>query len=168
MFGKIAFGKILFGKTSALVAVAVAFLATAGSAEAVESPFAQMSGFWSGGGAITLASGVKEQIRCRANYDVSGANLALTIRCASASYKFELQSNVAHSGGAISGTWAEMTHRVGGTITGSASGNRINARVEGVLSALLSMSTNAGKQSISIEAPGMEMSHVAISLNKAQ
>ena len=70
MFGKIAFGKILFGKTSALVAVAVAFLATAGSAEAVESPFAQMSGAWSGGGAITLASGVKEQIRCRANYDV--------------------------------------------------------------------------------------------------
>ena len=139
-------------KTSALVAVAVAFLATAGSAEAVESPFANMSGVWSGGGNITLASGVKEQIRCRANYDVSGSNLALTIRCASASYKFELQSNVAHSGGAISG---------------SASGNRINARVEGVLSAMLSMSTNAGKQSITIDAPGMEMSRVAISLNKA-
>ena len=157
----------MFSKTSALVAVAVAFLATAGSAEAVESPFANMSGVWSGGGNITLASGVKEQIRCRANYDVSGSNLALTIRCASASYKFELQSNVAHSGGAISGTWAEMTHRVGGTISGSASGNRINARVEGVLSAMLSMSTNAGKQSITIDAPGMEMSRVAISLNKA-
>jgi hypothetical protein len=157
----------MFSKTSALVAAAVAFLATAGTAEAIGGPFDQMSGAWSGGGAITLASGVKEQIRCRANYDVSGSNLALTIRCASASYKFELQSNVAHSGGAISGTWAEMTHRVGGTISGSASGNRINARVEGVLSAMLSVSTNAGKQSISIEAPGMEMSRVAISMSKA-
>src|SRR5262245_24605287 len=111
----------MFSKTSALVAAAVAFLATAGTAEAVGGPFDQMSGTWSGGGAITLASGVKEQIRCRASYDVSGSNLALTIRCASASYKFELQSNVAHSGGAISGTWAEMTHRVGGTISGNAS-----------------------------------------------
>ena len=110
---------------------------------------------------------MKEQIRCRANYDVNGSSLALTIRCASASYKFELQSNVAHSGGVISGTWAEMTHRVGGTISGSASGNRINARVEGVLSAMLSVSTSAGKQSISIEAPGMEMSRVAISMTKA-
>ena len=157
----------MFSKTSALIAATVVFLATAGSAEAVESPFAQMSGAWSGGGAITLASGVKEQISCRANYDVNGSSLALTIRCASASYKFELQSNVAHSGGVISGTWAEMTHRVGGTISGSASGNRINARVEGVLSAMLSVSTSAGKQSISIEAPGMEMSRVAISMTKA-
>jgi len=157
----------MFSRTSALIAATVVFLATAGSAEAVESPFAQMSGAWSGGGAITLASGVKEQIRCRANYDVNGSSLALTLRCASASYKFELQSNVAHSGGVISGTWAEMTHRVGGTISGSASGNRINARVEGVLSAMLSVSTSAGKQSISIEAPGMEMSRVAISMTKA-
>ncbi len=156
----------MFSKTSALVAVTVAFLATAGQAEAVESPFANMSGAWSGGGNITLASGVKEQIRCRANYDVSGPNLALTIRCASASYKFELQSNVAHSGGAISGTWAEMTNRVGGTISGNASGSRINARVEGVISAMLAMNTSAGKQSISIVAPGSEMSSVAISLNK--
>ena len=53
------------------------------------------------------------------------------------------------------------------SISGSASGNRINARVEGVLSAMLSVSTSAGKQSISIEAPGMEMSRVAISMTKA-
>lgn len=144
-----------------------ALLACGAAHAAAETPFTAMAGSWSGSGTITLANGVKEQIRCRANYDVSGSNLALTIRCASASYKFELQSNVAHSGGAISGTWAEMTHRVGGTISGSASGNRINARVEGVLSAMLSMSTSAGKQSISIEAPGMEMSRVAISLSKS-
>ena len=34
----------MFSKTSALIAATVVFLATAGSAEAVESPFAQMSG----------------------------------------------------------------------------------------------------------------------------
>ena len=157
----------MFSKTSALVAVAVAFLATAGSAEAVESPFANMSGAWSGGGNITLASGVKEQIRCRANYDVSGSNLALTIRCASASYKFELQSNVAHSGGAISGTWAEMTHRVGGTITGSASANRVSVRVEGTIAAMLAVTTKGNLQQISIESPGSEMAAVAVSMNRA-
>jgi hypothetical protein len=116
-----------------------------------------------------MASGTKERIRCRARYDVdrSGANLDLTLRCASDSFNFELQSNVAHSNGSVSGTWAELTRRVGGNIDGSARGNRIQVRVSGVLSAMLAVSTNANKQSISIEAPGAEMSSVAISLSRA-
>ena len=123
-----------------------------------------------GGGTITLASGTKEQIRCRATnaVDGSGANLQLTLRCASDSYKFELQSNVNHNAGAVSGTWAETTHRVGGTITGSASANRIAVRVEGTIAAMLTVSTKADKQQISIEAPGSEMSAVAISMNRGK
>ena len=104
----------------AAFAFAVALTAMSGPAKANESPFGAMNGAWSGGGTITLASGAKEQIRCRATnaVDGSGANLQLTLRCASDSYKFELQSNVNHNAGAVSGTWAETTHRVGGTITG--------------------------------------------------
>jgi hypothetical protein len=90
------------------------------------------------------------------------------LRCASDSFKFELQSNVAHNNGAVSGTWAEMTRHVGGNINGVARGNHIQVRVSGTLSALLAMSTSANKQSISIEAPGSEMSSVAISLNRGR
>ena len=151
-------------------ATLLALVALPGGAAASSSPFVGLSGSWSGGGVITMASGVKERIRCRARYNVggSGSSLDLTLRCASDSFKFELQSNVAHNNGAVSGTWAEMTRRVGGNIDGTARGNRIQVRVSGTLSALLAMSTSANQQSISIEAPGSEMSSVAISLSRGQ
>ena len=151
-------------------AAALIGLGALGSVEASSSPFAALSGSWSGAGVITMAGGSKESIRCRAKYDVdgAGANLDLTLRCASASYNFELQSNVAHSNGEVSGTWAETTRHVGGNVDGSARGNLINVRVSGTISALLAVSTNANQQSISIEAPGTEMASVAISLNRAK
>jgi hypothetical protein len=151
----------------AAVAAALGLLAPA-SLKALTSPFAALSGSWSGTGVITMASGSKERIRCRAKYDVDGggSNLDLTLRCASDSYNFELQSNVAHSNGAVSGTWAETTRHVGGNIDGSARGNTINVRVSGTLSALLAVNTNANQQSISIQAPGTEMASVSISLSR--
>ena len=167
--------KSLKNKAQSVLAAAaaaglLALAALPGAVQAATSPFTALSGSWSGGGVITMASGTKERIRCRASYDVdgSGANLDLTLRCASDSFKFELQSNVAHTNGAVSGTWAEMTRHVGGNIDGSARGNRIQVRVSGTLSALLAVSTNANQQSISIEAPGSEMSSVAISLSRGK
>ena len=64
---------------------------------------------------ISLNTGAKEKIRCRAVYRVAetGADLQLELRCASDSYKFELQSAVSHSDGAISGTWSEVSARRG-------------------------------------------------------
>jgi hypothetical protein len=153
---------------SAVAAVSV--LAAAGLAQASDSPFAPLSGSWAGPGTITLASGAKEAIRCRATYNVdrTGANLDLRLRCASDSFKFELQSSAAHNNGAISGSWTEMTRHVGGTIAGSASANRIQVLVQGTLAAHLAVSTRANQQSISIEAPGSEMSNVKISLSRSK
>jgi hypothetical protein len=153
---------------AALFAVATLVLASTSSAQANHGPFASMAGTWSGQGTITLASGAKEAIRCKATYNVdgSGSNLGLLLRCASASYKFELQSNVNNSHGTISGTWAELTNRVGGTISGSMSGGRIQALVEGTLAARLAMNTNATTQTISIESPGSPMSFASISLSR--
>ncbi len=149
-------------------AVMLAAVVSSDHAQAAGSPFSNLSGAWSGPGTITLASGTKESIRCRATYNVdsSGANLQLMLRCASDSFKFELQSNVAHNDGEVSGTWAELTRRVGGTISGNATGNRIQINVQGMLAANLAVNTRANQQSISIQAPGSEMSQVAISLNR--
>jgi len=164
--------KSLTNAVKSAVAVAAAAgiltLAAPASVHASNSPFTALSGSWSGAGVITMASGSKERIRCRAKYDVdsAGSNLGLTLRCASDTYNFELQSNVAHRNGAISGTWAETTRHVGGNIDGSARGNSINVRVSGTLSALLAVNTNANQQSISIQAPGTEMASVAISLSR--
>jgi hypothetical protein len=165
-------GKALKDKAYSLLiaAAAAGLLAVAASpaAKAANSPFTALSGTWSGAGTITLASGSRERIRCRATYGVdgSGARLDLRLRCAGDSFKFELQSNVAHSNGALTGNWAELTRHVGGAIDGKATGNRINVRVSGTISALLAVNTSANRQSISIEAPGSDMSMVAISLNR--
>ena len=159
---------------SALSAVAVAallgFVALAGTAQAFSSPFTAMSGSWSGSGTITTSDGNKERIRCRAKYDVDGAgsNLGLTLRCASDSYNFELQSNATHNNGVVSGTWTENTRHVGGTIDGNANGNAISLRVSGIISATLGVNTNANQQSISIQAPGTELQSVAISMNRGK
>ncbi len=60
-----------------------------------------MAGAWSGTGVITVNNN-KEKLRCRANYNVSndGSTVDLQIRCASDSYKFDLQGGVNYINGA--------------------------------------------------------------------
>ena len=157
-------------KLTAAAAVALlGFAALPGAVQASSSPFTAMSGSWSGTGVITTSDGNKERIRCRAKYDVGGAgdSLDLTLRCASDSYNFELQSNATHNNGAVTGNWSENTRHVGGNIEGSARGNVIHVRVSGVISAELGVSTNGNQQSISIQAPGTELQSVAISMNRS-
>src|SRR5688572_17393379 len=86
-------------------AIALSLLVSAATAGAADSPFTNLGGSWSGPGVITLATGTKERIRCRATYNVdrSGDNLNIAIRCASDSYKFNLQGNITHSRGAVTG-----------------------------------------------------------------
>jgi hypothetical protein len=158
-------------KPRLIAAAAAGFLGLAmlpGGVQATTSPFTAMSGNWTGSGVITFAGGNQERIRCRARYDVDGggSNLGLTLRCAGDSYNFELQSNATHNNGAVSGNWSENTRHVSGNIEGRAKGNVISVRVLGGISATLGVSTNGNQQSISIEAPGTEMSSAAISLSR--
>ena len=155
-------------KAAMAAAGLMALLTLPSAVEASSGPFAPLSGSWAGAGTITTSSGAKERIRCRAQYNVggAGANVDLTLRCASDSYNFELQSNCNHSNGAVSGTWSESTRHVGGSVEGSARGNNITERVSGIISALLAVSTKDNSQSISIQAPGTEMQNVAISLSR--
>jgi hypothetical protein len=152
----------------ALAASAVVLFAGAGQAQR-SSPFPGLSGAWAGPGTISLSSGAKEKIRCRALYRVAetGADLQLDLRCASDTYKFELQSNVSHSNGAISGTWSELTRGAIGVISGTSNGNQINLRANSpVFSAMLAVSTRSNQQSISIQSPGSEISAVSINLSR--
>ena len=127
-----------------------------------------MAGTWSGPGTITV-NGAKERLRCRANYSVSnsGATVDLAIRCASDSYKFDLQGGVNYTNGAVSGTWSESAHGAAGTISGVVKDGRVQVSATGpYFSALLSMNTRGNTQSISLNSPGSQISSVTISLNK--
>ena len=155
---------------SALIGPAIALLLSASAGYAQRSsPFNGLSGAWAGPGVITLSNGGKEKIRCRAIYQVAetGADLQLELRCASDSYKFELQSSVTHKAGAISGTWSEVTRGAVGTISGTSSGSQINLRASSpVFSAALALVTRSNQQSISMQSPGSEIAAVSINLNR--
>ncbi len=167
MFGNIKSLNI-HAKSAMAGAGLLALAALPQAAHAATGPFAALSGSWTGGGTITMSSGTKERLRCRAHYNVggSGANLDLTLRCASDSYNFELQSSASYSNGAVTGTWSEKTRGVGGSIEGSGNGSSIKVRVSGIISASLALNTVANQQSISIQAPGTDLQHVAISLSR--
>jgi hypothetical protein len=131
-------------------------------------PFANIAGNWTGGGSIELTGEIKESLRCRANYTLShGNNLALSIRCASDNYKFELSSTVAEKGGSFAGKWREATYDVSGAINGRINGNRITARASGdSFNAALSVVTNGNSQSVTITPERTYVVSVKIAMNR--
>jgi hypothetical protein len=157
-------------KTGAFAITLGAFgLATAAS-QAAENPFSRFTGSWSGSGTITVQGGERERIRCRGTYTANqqGNTLTLGLRCASDSYKFELQSDITYDGGNISGTWNETTRQVFGSLSGQSNSSRIQATAQSVgFTASLSLTTRGNQQSVSIKSPGSEISEVAISLARS-
>ncbi len=133
-------------------------------------PFAALAGNWSGGGTIALTGEIKENIRCRAAYNYGKANnsLALTIRCASDNYKFELSANVAERGGQFSGQWSEAAYKVSGTITGRVNGGRITAVARGdSFTAALAVNTSGNRQSVTITPEATYIISVQIGMGRA-
>jgi hypothetical protein len=152
------------------LAVLLCALASAGSAQrGPAGPFAGLGGSWSGSGSLRLQDGGTERVRCRATYAVGEGGVALhqNLRCASDSYRFDLNSNVTYQGGAISGSWSETTRNVQGGVSGRASAGQIDARVDGPgFAANLALTTRGDRQNVSIASAGTELSSVAITLTR--
>jgi hypothetical protein len=154
-----------FASAGALMALGVAIF----PAHAAFSPFLAMAGSWSGGGIISMANGEREQLRCRANYNVAGRGeaLSLNLRCASASYNFDLTSNVEYRGGVVSGEWSEASRNAGGTLEGRASADHVEVAARGQnFSADLSMTTRGGRQTVSIRPHGGDITEVSLALSR--
>jgi hypothetical protein len=132
-------------------------------------PFAAIAGTWTGGGNIDLTNDIHEKLRCRANYTYSegSSGLALSIRCASDNYKFELTSNVVERNGQISGQWKEAAYGVSGAITGRVNGGRISAVAKGdSFTAALSVNTTGNRQSVTITPQATYITNVQIGLGR--
>lgn len=159
------------GYALAAAAVVAAFLLPVTRAHAQRGPFANLAGGWSGSGFITRANGQRERLRCRATYSVGGAGTQLSqnLRCASDSYRFDINSNVVSEGGMLSGNWDETSRNVSGSVSGRVSGGHILARVDGPqFSADLAISTNGNHQSVTIRSPGHDVTEVAITLTRSR
>ena len=125
------FTKMLRNSRSVGLAVALIAVATHAQAQAVRGPFATFPGSWSGGGAISLASGGVERLHCTAEYrvDDGGATLMQNLNCASDSYKFDLKNQIQANGSDIAGQWLEVTRHAEGAIVGRVSAGRIEGTV---------------------------------------
>jgi hypothetical protein len=149
----------------AAAAVAGALLFGADEARSQAGPFSAIGGSWSGSGSIRKSNGGSERIRCRSSFQPSGANLSLSIRCASDSYNIELSASVAYQGGSISGSWQESTRGIGGSISGQVSGggSSVHAVASGPVTSNITVRTSGNHQSVSIITPGAEVPEVSVS-----
>lgn len=157
------------GPNIARACLLVASLSLAGGVAQAASPLAALAGTWSGGGTLSMSDGSQERLHCRASYNVApgGAELHLNLRCASASYNFDLTSDVQYSGGAIQGSWSEASRNASGMISGRASGDHIEAAASGQsFSAGLSLTTHGNHQSVSIRPQGTDVRAVSLALDR--
>jgi hypothetical protein len=143
------------GNAMRSASVVLAFwLVTASGHTQSASPFANLSGQWSGSGTIDLANGAREPIRCRATYDVleQPSKLQLNIRCASDGYSFDMRASATLTSNAVSGNWSESSRNVAGRISGTADGDHIDVVADGTaFSASLALITRGDRQSVVIK-----------------
>lgn len=148
--------------------LAVGLFLVPASGHAQSGAFAGFDGNWSGNGSITIADQGSERIRCRGTYKVgSGGNvLNQVLRCASDSYKFELNSDITASGSQLSGSWSEASRGVNGSVSGTISGGTIDALVQtNGYAATFAVVTRGNKQNVDISSKG-EIRGVTISLTR--
>ncbi|MGO9673858.1 MAG: hypothetical protein ACLPSF_06765 [Methylocella sp.] len=154
----------------AIVAAALSLTASQALAQRADGPFADLSGYWTGGGTIAMSNGSSERIRCKATYAVNDTGKALnqSIRCASDSYRLEITSNFTVNAGVVAGAWTEATRHVSGNLSGRASASEIQARVDGPgFSAGLDVRFHGDRQSVSIRpTTGTDVANVSITLRK--
>ena len=133
-------------------------------------PFQGLEGIWGGNGTVTYSSGTKERLRCRVQYTMAGNedSLSQSMRCASDSYKFQINAIYIHENGNITGNWDEKTLDISGTITGNASTGHIAAALHGpgFLADVL-VYTNGNAQTVTIASEGHEIRQVAIEVRKS-
>jgi hypothetical protein len=134
-------------------AAAAFFAASTAVGHAQSGPFAGMAGNWAGGGTVTLDDGSRERLRCRASYQVASFNMTMTLTCASDAYKFNLGANVVDQGGVVSGTWAESSRNIAGTLQGRGGGGtfQVVASTAG-FNANISLRTAGNKQTVTMRA----------------
>ena len=155
-------------KTFAGLAAAVVSMALC-SRVALADPISDLSGFWSGSGSVTLASGNVERVKCQVFYKTSDSNTHLkqTMRCASTDYTINAQAELQVKGGQVTGSWEEKTYAAKGEVTGRYNGESFALSIRGAnFTAAMNVTLSNCKQSINITPKGLDVTKVTIGLAK--
>lgn len=153
-----------------LVAAFTASFTGAAAAQRAETPFATLSGTWTGAGQVRLEGGKTERITCKAYYTPreGGASVGIALRCASTSYTINLRSSLVYSGGRVTGNWEEQTFNAAGDVVGRASPGNLSVAINGGgMTGTMSVSFGSATQQVSINTSGSALRGVSISLSKS-
>lgn len=118
------------------------------------SPFDRLAGRWVGEGRLGMKEGSTETVKCRATYfvDTGGDQLRQNIRCASSSGSIEIASSVTLAGGALTGSWKELTRNMSGELSGVVTADGFKVAVKGSdLSANMDIIVKEPRQVIEIQ-----------------
>ncbi len=126
---------------TAVLTVAV-FTAAAMSATPARAGSGDLSGAWSGSGAVVFNTGSKEKARCKANFSKTGSSsYSMSATCATASGKASQSAILRKTGGnSYAGSFRNPEYNVTGSIRVTVSGNHQT----------VSMSSDAGTASLSL------------------
>jgi hypothetical protein len=154
----------------AKIAMALLFslpLSTAALAES-GTPFALLAGSWHGGGAIRYNDGSNERLSCNAKYSSKsgGSELALVIRCQSASNKIDMKSDLSYEGGRLSGHWSEKNFGLEGDLAGNSGASKFSMQISGQLQGTMSVSVSGATHNVNISTNGPGFKSVSIAFSK--
>jgi hypothetical protein len=137
-------------------------------AEAADNPFSVMVGQWNGKGTVTYASGTKERLTCRVRYDQNAEDTILqTLRCASDSYKFQINAFYRNTDGKLNGHWEELTLQVSGSISGSVTEGKITGDLHGPgFQASVLVDTKGNTQTVNIASENQDIRSVQVSVKR--
>jgi hypothetical protein len=159
-------------RLAALLAILAAVLfAWDAAATAVETggPFDKLAGRWTGEGRLGIRGDKTEVVKCRVTYFVSGqgSGLRQTIRCASAGGSIEVQTQVVHADGRLTGSWKELVRDMQGELKGTVTekGFKVTA-TGGDLTANMVIILRESKQIIEIQFIGTPLIGLTLSLTK--
>jgi hypothetical protein len=135
---------------------------------AADNPFSTLVGNWTGNGMVTYASGTKERLRCKVKYDQNAQDsIQQALRCASDSYKFQINAYYRHTDTTLTGHWDELTLQISGSITGSVSDGKISGDLHGpgFLASVL-VDTKGNSQTVKISAEDQDIREVSLSVKR--
>ncbi len=132
------------------------------------TPFSQLAGSWKGSGQVRLDDGRSERLSCRGYYveKAKGAELSIAIRCQSDTNKIEMRSGLTYENGRVNGHWEERTFSAEGTMSGSASANKLNLRISGQVTGSMSVSVNGSTHRVGITTAGPGFKGVTITFSR--
>lgn len=147
------------------VLTCVAVTAPISPAHAAEA-FDSLKGSWSGSGSAKFSGGETEKLRCTARYSGGGSNLALSLKCASASAQINLTGSLDASGNKVSGDWNESSFGQSGEAHGTTSGGTVRLRISGTMSGYLTLNVSGNRHTVAISSQGSTLSGVNVSLGR--